>query len=124
MLKRGLRMEASVTGYEEIFRQNRFPKTGEVVRCRKSGTLWRIMEREVWQKVEDDPLTGESLIVPFFYFSFWRIQDGVPPRVGEMLGYLCLPEDDHFAEDWEVQSDPSGMAAARKPAISAILRLN
>ena len=117
-------MEASVTGYEKIFRENRFPKTGEVVRCRKSGTLWRVMEREVWQKVEEDPLTGESQIVPFCYFSFWRIQDGVPPRVGEMLGYLCNPEDDDFADTWEVLYDTGGWAAARKPAISAIFRLN
>ena len=117
-------MEASVTGDRMIFRQNSFPKTGEVVRCRKSGALWRIMEREVWQKVEEDPLTGESRIVPFLYFSFWRIQDGVPPRVGEMLGYLCHPEEDHFAEDWEVLYDLNGRAAARKPAISAIFRLN
>ena len=117
-------MKASVTRDEEIFRQNGFPKTGEVVRCRQSGILWRIMEREVWQKVEEDPLTGESLIVPFCYFSFWRIQDGVPPRVGEMRGYLCNPEEDNFAETWEVLDDPSGRVAARKPAISAILRLN
>ena len=111
-------------GAEEIFCQNRFPKTGEVVRCRKSGTLWRVMEREVWQKVEEDPLTGETRIVPFCYFSFWRIQDGVPPRVGEMLGYLCNPQDDNFADNWEVLNDPNGRAAARKPAISAIFRLN
>jgi hypothetical protein len=117
-------MEASVTGYEEIFRQNRFPKTGEVVRCRKSGTLWRVMEREIWQKVVEDSLTGESWIVPFCYFSFWRIQDGVPPRVGEMLGFLCNPDDNDFADTWEVLYDPNGRAAARKPAISAIFRLN
>ena len=117
-------MEASVTRSEEIFSQNRFPKTGEVVRCRKSGTLWRIMEREVWQKVEEDPLTGQSWIVPFFYFSFWRIQDGVPPRVGEMQGYLCHPEDKIFADNWEVLTAPSARAAPGKPAISAIFRLN
>jgi len=117
-------MDDSVMGDGMIFHQKRFPKTGEVVRCRKTGTLWRIMEREVWQKVEEDPLTGESWIVPFCYFSFWRIQDGVPPRVGEMLGYLCHPEDDNFADNWEVLSAPSGKAAARKPAISAIFRLN
>jgi hypothetical protein len=124
MLKRGLRLEAIAMGYEEIFRENRFPKTGEVVRCRQSGTLWRVMEREIWQKVEEDSLTGESWIVPYCYFSFWRIQDGVPPRVGEMLGYLCNPEDDNFAATWEVLYDTSGRAAARKPAISAIYRLN
>ena len=117
-------MEANVTGYEEIFSQNSFPKTGEVVRCRKSGTLWRIMEREVWQKVEEDPLTGQSRIVPFFYFSFWLIQDGVLPRVGEMLGYLCHPEDDNFADNWEVLSDSIGRAAVTKSVISESFRLN
>ncbi len=110
-------------GYEEIFRQNRFPKTGEIVRCRKSGTLWRVMEREVWQKLEEDPLTGESFIVPLFYFSFWRLQDGVPPRVGEMLGYLCHPED-NFTDNWEVLNDNRTQTVVRNPGVSAILRLN
>lgn len=117
-------MKANVMGEGMIFNQNSFPKTGEVVRCRKSGTLWRIMEREVWQKVEEDPLTGQSWIVPYFYFSFWRIQDGVPPRVGEMQGYLCHPEENNFADNWEVLSDHGGRSAARKPKISAIYRLN
>ncbi len=123
MRKRGLQLKTGIKGYEEIFRQNRFPRTGEIVRCRKSGTLWRVMEREVWQKLEEDPLTGESFIVPRFYFSFWRIQDGVPPRVGEMLGYLFHPEDS-FTDNWEVLTDAGAKTVVRTPGVSAVLRLN
>ncbi len=113
-----------MTAYEEIFRKNRYPGTGEIVRCRKSGTLWRVMEREVWQQVEEDSLTGESRLIPFFYFSFWRLQDGVPPRVGEMLGFLCHPEDGDFAANWEVLTAASTRSAVRTPGVSAVLRLN
>ncbi len=108
--------------YEEIFRQNRYPKTGEIVRCRKTGALWRVMEREVWQRIEVDPLTGEDLLVPCCYFSFWRLQEGVPPRVGEMLGYLCHGRDD-FAADWEVVNAASALSIAAAVVRPAVVRL-
>ncbi len=110
-------MQAGLARWEKLFRHYGYPKTGEVVRCRKTGDLWRVMEREVWQRIEADPLTGESLIVPCCYFSFWRLQDGLPPRVGEMLGYLCRGRDD-FAADWEVVSAANALptAAAARPA--------
>lgn len=92
--------------YDEVFRQRGIPRTGEVVRCRQSGSLWRVLEREVWQRLEEDPVTGEDRVVPLFYLSFWRVQDGVPPRVGEMQGFLFHPADDNFASNWEVLNNP------------------
>ena len=116
-LERALRQESAVTGYEEIFQKKGFPRTGEVVRCRRSGALWRVMEREVWRRLEVDPITGEERIVPLFYFSLWRLQEGVPPRVGEMLGFLVHPETDNFAERWELPNDSRGRTKAGGPRL-------
>ncbi len=116
-------MKSGARGYEEIFRQNRFPLTGEIVRCRKSGTLWRVMERELWQRLEEDSLTGESRIVPLFYFSLWRLQEGVPLRVGEMQGYLCRRRE-IFAADWELVSSANVSPAVAAPERSPFVRLH
>jgi hypothetical protein len=92
--------------YGEVFREKGIPPVGGTVRCRQTGTLWRIMEREVWQQVKEDPLTQESQIVPCFFVSFWRIEKGVPPGVGQMVGQLYTLHDDNFACLWEVLTFP------------------
>lgn len=98
--------------YGEILREKGIPPVGETVRCRQTGALWRIMDREVWQRAEEDPLTRELQIVPCFYVSFWRIEDGVPPGVGQMLGQLyTLNDGDNFACHWEVLSRPEVRSA-------------
>ena len=78
---------------ERFFGRKGFPRWGERCVAGETGTLWRIMEREVWQQVQDDPLTRESQIVPCFFVSFWRIEKGVPPGVGQMLGQLYTLQD-------------------------------
>jgi hypothetical protein len=89
-------------GFEEIFNQQGIPMVGALVRCRRNNSLWRIMEREVWRRVEHDPDTAEPHVIPTFYLSFWRIETGVPPRVGQMLGHLYTLGDNSFDAYWEV----------------------
>ncbi len=111
--------------YEEILRQKEFPQTGEVVRCKESGSLWRVMEREIWQKVEEDPVTGENRLVSAIYLSFWLIQAGVPPRVGKMLGYLYNSSMEEFSQHWEVLDFAAGaLTAARDLAPATNVRFN
>lgn len=88
--------------YEEIIRQKGLPEVGQCVRSRKHGTLWRVMEkREIWQNIESDPKSGESRMVPAIYLVYWRRQDGVPPGVGRMLGYLYTLYDNTFEANWD-----------------------
>jgi hypothetical protein len=89
-------------GFEQILRRKGFPRIGTMVRCRRNNSLWRVMDREVWRRVEHDPKTDESRVVPTFYLSFWRIETGVPPGVGQMLGYLYTLNDNSFEANWEV----------------------
>ncbi|MFA5112218.1 MAG: hypothetical protein WC443_12475 [Desulfobaccales bacterium] len=93
-----------MNGFEEILRQKGFPRVGDVVRSRKHNSLWRVMDREVWRRVEEDPLTRETRVVPTFYVSFWRIKPGVAPGVGHMLGHVYTLNDDSFSSTWEVVS--------------------
>ncbi|MEW6001812.1 MAG: hypothetical protein AB1638_04090 [Nitrospirota bacterium] len=89
--------------YEEIMRQKGLPRVGQIVRSKNYGTLWRVMEkREVWQNIEDDPETGEPRLVPAIYLAFWRIEEGVMPGVGKMLGYLYTLYDNTFETNWEI----------------------
>ncbi len=89
--------------YEEIVQKKGLPAVGQVVRSKKYSTLWRIMEkREIWQSIEDDPITNEPRIIPSVYLCFWKVQDGVPPGVGKMMGYTYTLYDNTFEANWEI----------------------
>lgn len=89
--------------FEEIIRQKGLPEVGQVVRSKKYGTLWRVMEkREVWQNIDPDPKTGEPRMVPAIYLNYWKIQEGVPPGVGKMMGYMYTLYDNTFEANWEI----------------------
>lgn len=90
--------------FEEIMKKKkRLPRVGQTVRSKKYGTRWRIMEkREAWQSIEDDPTTREPRLVPAIYLVFWKVQDGMPPGVGKMMGYLYTLYDNTFETNWEI----------------------
>lgn len=89
--------------YEEIIRQKDLPNVGQTVLSKEYGTLWRVMEkREVWQAIEDDPQTKQPRLIPAIYLSYWRIQEGVLPGVGKMMGYTYTLYDNSFEANWEI----------------------
>ena len=92
-----------VQGHEEVMRQKKLPRVGQIVRSRQYGTLWRVLEkREVWQNIEDDPETGTPRMLPAIYLSFWRVREGVMPGIGKMLGYAYTLHDTTFESNWEI----------------------
>jgi hypothetical protein len=91
--------------YEKITKQKGLPQVGQTVRSKKYGTNWRVMEkREVWQNIDPDPKTGEPRMVPAIYLAYWRIQEGTPPGVGKMMGYLYTLYDNTFEMNWQIVS--------------------
>jgi hypothetical protein len=91
--------------FVEILRKKGLPEVGQVVRNKKYGTLWRVMEkRESWQTIDDDPKTKQPRIVPAIYIVYWRLVEGVPPGVGKMMGYLYTLYDNTFEVNWEITS--------------------
>jgi hypothetical protein len=94
--------EAAMKDYDEIIREKGLPNVGETVRSKKYKTLWRVLEkREVWQNIDPDPKTGEPRMIPAIYLAYWKIQEGIPPGVGKMMGYLYTLYDNTFALNWE-----------------------
>jgi len=92
-----------VQGHEEVMRQKKLPRVGQIVRSKQYGTLWRVLEkREVWQPIADDPETGTPRMLPAIYLSFWRVRKGVMPGIGKMLGYAYTLHDTTFESNWEI----------------------
>ena len=89
--------------HEEIMRQKKLPRVGKTVRSKKYGTLWRVMEkREIWQNIEDDPQSRQPRMLPAIYLAYWKVQKGVLPGIGKMLGYAYTLHDNTFESHWEV----------------------
>jgi hypothetical protein len=89
--------------YERIIKEKGLPEVGQTVRSKKYGTLWRVLEkREVWQNIDPDPQTGEPRMVPAIYLNYWKFQEGAPPGVGKMMGFLYTLYDNTFALNWEI----------------------
>ena len=89
--------------FAEILRKKGLPAVGQIVRSKKHGTLWRVMEkREVWQNIDDDPNTKEPRLVPAIYLNFWRVQTDIPPGLGKMMGYLYTLYDNTFEVNWDI----------------------
>ncbi|HXX80850.1 MAG TPA: hypothetical protein VEI46_04825 [Thermodesulfovibrionales bacterium] len=83
--------------HEEVEHLKRLPRVGQIVKSKKYGTLWRVMEkREVWQSADIDRL------VPGIYLSYWRIREGTMPGVGKLLGYIYTAYDNTFEANWEI----------------------
>ena len=89
--------------HDEVFRQKRLPCVGQIVRSKKYGTLWRVMEkREIWQNSESDPKGGSPGLLPAVYLAYWRVEKGVLPGLGKILGYSYTLHDNTFAANWEI----------------------
>ena len=96
------------TQHEEVLRHKKLPEVGQIVRSKRYGTLWRVMEkREVWQDIADDPKTGEPRLLPAVYLAYWRIRKGVLPGIGKMLGYAYTLYDTTFETNWEIVDEKS-----------------
>jgi len=95
-----------VETHDDVVRQKRIPRVGQQVRSKRYGTLWRVMEkREVWQHTADDPQTGAPRMLPAIYLCYWKVNEGVLPGIGKMLGYAYTLHDTTFETNWEIMND-------------------
>ncbi len=92
--------------HDDVFREKDLPDVGQIVQSKKYGTLWRVMEkREVWQSTAHSPESGQAGLTPAIYLAFWRIQKGVLPGIGKMLGYAYTIHDNTFEANWNKIED-------------------
>ena len=89
--------------HDEIFSKKKLPGVGQIVRNKKYGSLWRVMEKkEMWQDAVGDPKSGFPRQLPAIYLVYWRIEKGVLPGLGKMLEYSYALNDNTFAANWEI----------------------
>lgn len=89
--------------FEQIATEKGLPRVGQTVRSKTYGTLWRVLEKkEVWHNIEPDPKTGEPRMVPAIYLSYWKVQEGIRPGVGKMMGFEYTLYDNTFSLNWDI----------------------
>ena len=92
--------------HDDVIREKSLPRVGQIVRSKKYGTLWRVIEKkEVWQNTTDDPETGDARLMPAIYLSYWQIREGVQQGIGKMLGYAYTLHDNTFEANLEIVID-------------------
>jgi hypothetical protein len=95
-----------VETHEDVVMQKNLPRVGQIVRSKKYGTRWRVIEkREMWVPTEDDPKTGDPRLLPAIYLCYWKVKAGQTPGIGKMLGYAYTLHDTTFESNWEIVSD-------------------
>ena len=92
--------------HDVVFGQKKLPGVGQIVRNKKYGTLWRVMEKkEIWQNPVGDPKSGFPSQLPAIYLAYWRVEKGVLPGLGKMLGYSYTLHDNTFVANWEIVAE-------------------
>ena len=92
--------------HDVVFWKEKLPIVGQMVRSKMYNTYWRVMEkREIWQHTANSPQSGNSDPLPTIYLAFWKVQKGVMPGVGKMLGYTYTFYDNTFESNWEIVED-------------------
>ena len=91
--------------YEKIMRRKGLPNVGQLVRSKKYNTIWRVMEkRETWKPRGEEPVTKEPRWDYAIYLSFWKVQRGTEPGLGQTMGFLYGLDDNTFQENWVIVS--------------------
>jgi hypothetical protein len=95
--------------HDDIIKVRNLPRVGQTVQSRSHGTLWRVIEKkEVWQNTSDDPETGDPRLLPAIHLTYWKIQKGVLPGIGKMLGYTYTLHDNTFETNWKILGEKNG----------------
>jgi hypothetical protein len=92
--------------YDKIIKEKGLPNVGQTVRSKKYSTLWRVMEKkEIWRNIDPDPKTNEPRMVPAIYLLYWKVEEGVSPGVGKMMGFEYTLYDNTFKLNWNILNE-------------------
>jgi hypothetical protein len=92
--------------YEKIIKEKGLPSVGQTVRSKKYGTKWRVLEKkEVWRNIDPDSKTNEPRMIPAIYLLYWKVEEGISPGVGRMMGFEYTLYDNTFKLNWDTVKD-------------------
>ena len=91
--------------FKELRQKLGLPRVGERARCRKDGSLWKVIEeRETW--LENQTGQGEAgQPVPAIELRLWREDEMTQPGKGQTTFRIYRPDDPSFSADWEIIYD-------------------
>ncbi len=91
--------------FKELRQKLELPRVGERVRCRRDGSLWKVIEeREFW--LENNNGNAEILQpTPAIELRLWREEKDSDPGQGQTTYRIYKPGDAPFTAEWEVIYD-------------------
>ena len=92
--------EYSAYRFKDIRERLALPRTGDRVRSKRYGTIWKIIqEKEEWLQ----PAKNGSLPIPVIYLRFWKVDnENKAPGTGRTLKYRYSLVDESFDRHWEL----------------------
>jgi hypothetical protein len=94
--------------FKDLREKLELPRVGEVVRSKRHGTAWKIIEeKEVWIEGRadyKDPSRGLHPI-PAIYLRYWCRDTSKGPGTGRTMSYRYSHQDPSFHTHWEVLYD-------------------
>ncbi len=91
--------------FKELRRKLELPRVGERIRCRKDGSLWKVIEeREIWLE-EQNGKKGLEHPVPAIELRLWREEKDIEPGRGQTTYRIYKQGDPPFTAEWEIIYD-------------------
>ena len=88
--------------HDDVIREKKLPRVGQMVKSKKYGTHWRIIEKkEVWQNTADDPETGAPRMLPAIHLTYRQAAKG-GMEIGKTMGFAYTLYDNTFEANWEI----------------------
>jgi NhaP-type Na+/H+ or K+/H+ antiporter len=94
--------------FKDLRQKLELPRVGEVVRSKRHGTTWKIIEeKEVWieGRADSEDPSLEPHPVPAIYLRYWCRDTSKGPGTGRTMSYRYSHEDPSFHTHWEVLYD-------------------
>jgi hypothetical protein len=89
--------------HDDVIREKGLPRVGQIIRNRKYGTLWRVIEKkEVYQNTADDMKTGQPRMFPAINLVYRRFNVEKRQEMEDKLGYTYTLHDNTFELNWEI----------------------
>ncbi|RUM89647.1 MAG: sodium:proton antiporter [Thermodesulfatator sp.] len=91
--------------FKELRQKLQLPRVGERLRCRKDGSLWKVIEeKEIWLE-DHNGEGGKAIPVPAIELRLWREEKGIEPGKGQTTYRIYRPGDPPFTAEWEIIYD-------------------
>ena len=102
--------------HDDVIREKGLPRVGQIIRNRKYGTFWRVIEKtEVYQNTADDMKTGQPRMFPAINLVYRRFNVEKRQEMEDKLGYTYTLHDNTFGLNWEIVDEETNVSGLTRP---------